>query len=116
MTCTSAIQEYFKRQPVERLFIFFTLVNIINYVDRGIVPGAPDEFDAFITSTTGNDKPNALLGMLNSTYIVGIASASIIFGNLTHRIEPFRVRGPAIARPRPRPRRRSLRPPPRRSA
>ena len=40
---------------VESAFVFFFCVNLLNYVDRGIAPGAAAEFNAFITRVRGMD-------------------------------------------------------------
>ena len=44
------IVEYASKHP-KILFIVITFINLLNYVDRGIVPGATNEFTSFILET-----------------------------------------------------------------
>ena len=37
------------------VLVFLTTINMVNYIDRGIVTGAPTEFGDFITQTLGED-------------------------------------------------------------
>lgn len=76
--------------PAQLLWVF-TLVNFINYVDRGIVPGAYNSISAFITETTGSSQTDTLLGVLQSAFIVGYSAASVGFGHLVHAYPPFRL-------------------------
>ena len=64
--------------------ILLTLVNVINYVDRGIVPGAFDSLGVFIRADLGVVSTDVQVGMLQSFYIVGYALASVSFGHLVH--------------------------------
>jgi MFS transporter, Spinster family, sphingosine-1-phosphate transporter len=73
------------------LLWIFTLVNFVNYLDRGIVPGAYNSISAFITETTGNTKTDALLGILQSSFIIGYSVACVTFGHLVHKYPPFRL-------------------------
>ena len=37
-----------------------TAVNLVNYCDRGITPGAPDEFSQFIHETMNGERHNRI--------------------------------------------------------
>ena len=71
------------------IVIVVFLMNIVNFLDRGIIPGASEEFVQFITSNGFNQNQDVYLGMLQSSFIVGYAIASIIFGHLCHHYPPF---------------------------
>lgn len=75
------------------VFISFLLffVNILNYLDRGIIPGASEEFNSFITDTGIKSNPNAFLGLLQSAFIIGYSVASVIFGHSSHFYSPFTI-------------------------
>ncbi|KAF4316746.1 hypothetical protein BBO99_00002856 [Phytophthora kernoviae] len=75
------------------LIVLLCLINLLNYVDRGIIPGAPQSFRHFITSSLGvavTDQ-SVYFGLLSSSFIVGHSVLSVVFGYfaLTHR--PFRM-------------------------
>ncbi|EGZ16950.1 hypothetical protein PHYSODRAFT_330991 [Phytophthora sojae] len=75
------------------LIVLVCLINMLNYLDRGIIPGAPQSFRHFITSSLGvavTDQ-SVYFGLLSSAFIIGHSVLSITFGYfaLTHR--PFRI-------------------------
>lgn len=55
----------------ETLFVLLSVVNLINYIDRGIIPGAYNEFNSFVADTIDTDRPSLFLGLLQSSFIVG---------------------------------------------
>lgn len=104
----------------ETLFVLLSLVNLINYIDRGIIPGAYNEFNSFVADTVDSDRPSLFLGLLQSAFIVGaccrdvvvrafsawtgaeiwaldcvsgISISSVVFGNLVHSHSPFKLIG-----------------------
>lgn len=66
-------------------------INIFNYIDRGIIPGALQEFNSFISGAINTDTPDIYLGLLQSSFIVGFVLASIVFGHLVHYRGPFHL-------------------------
>eukprot|EP00606_Chrysophyceae_sp_TOSAG23-5_P000214 GSChrysophyteH2.ASY1.ANO1.1442.1 assembled CDS len=70
-----------------------TIINLLNYVDRGIVPGSTNEFDNFITKTIHSDTPDVYLGLLQSAFIVGFCIASVVCGHAVHYYPPFYLCG-----------------------
>jgi len=73
------------------MMVALVLTNLVNYVDRGIVPGAADAFLAFIASSRrpGSLGPNAYFGALQSAFVVGFSAGSVAVGSLVHRAPPF---------------------------
>ena len=69
----------------------FSLINILNFVDRGIVPGAFESIGAFIRADLGVCTTDFYIGVLQSTYIVGFALACVTFGHATHYVDPFKL-------------------------
>ncbi len=66
------------------LFTMLTITNLLLYIDRGIVPGATNEFNSFIKGSIDTDTPSVFLGLLQSAFIVGLAIGSAVFGHLVH--------------------------------
>ncbi|CAI5731802.1 unnamed protein product [Peronospora destructor] len=68
-------------------------INLLNYVDRGIIPGAPEEFEQFISDTLSVSvlRQSVFFGLLTSVFIASYSVFSVLFGflALTHR--PFRI-------------------------
>uniref|UniRef100_H3GED6 Major facilitator superfamily (MFS) profile domain-containing protein n=2 Tax=Phytophthora ramorum TaxID=164328 RepID=H3GED6_PHYRM len=73
--------------------VLLCCINLLNYVDRGIIPGAPEKFNQFITDTLGVSvlRQSVYFGLLTSAFIASYSIFSIVFGYfaLTHR--PFRI-------------------------
>ena len=76
--------------PFSLLWVF-CLINFWNFVDRGIVPGAFNSIGAFISETTHSSQTDTLIGVVQSAFIVGYAGACLGFGNLVHRVPPFKL-------------------------
>ena len=73
------------------VLFLFTGINILNFLDRGIIPGATNEFNAFISASNINQNQDVFLGLLQSSFIVGYAIASIVCGHLVHFYPPFKI-------------------------
>ncbi|GMF17277.1 unnamed protein product [Phytophthora lilii] len=73
--------------------VLLCCINLLNYIDRGIIPGAPDNFNSFITNSLGVSvlRQSVYFGLLTSAFIASYSIFSIVFGYyaLTHR--PFRI-------------------------
>ncbi|KAE8915561.1 hypothetical protein PF005_g4748 [Phytophthora fragariae] len=75
------------------LIVLVCLINMLNYLDRGIIPGAPQSFRHFITSSLGvavTDQ-SVYFGLLSSAFIIGHSVLSIVFGYLALTHRPFRL-------------------------
>ncbi|KAJ1421933.1 major facilitator superfamily domain-containing protein [Ochromonadaceae sp. CCMP2298] len=71
----------------------FACANLLLFVDRGIVPGATEEFNAFIKENVDTDTPDVFLGLLQSSFIVGLALGSAVFGHMVHHYPRFVLTG-----------------------
>lgn len=89
--------KYFDKNRPELYIILLSLFNFMNYVDRGIIPGAADEFTSFINDNVDTNTPSVYIGLLQSAFIVGFCLASPIFGNLVHHHGPFFLVGVGLS-------------------
>lgn len=71
------------------LFLFISFVNFLNFVDRGIIPGATNEMNTFIQDDLHTDKPDVYLGLLQSSFVIGYMVGSVLFGHLIHHYGRF---------------------------
>ncbi|OQS06819.1 Major Facilitator Superfamily (MFS) [Thraustotheca clavata] len=81
----------FKLHNITHIFALLCAINLLNYVDRGIIPGAPVQFQLFVQETY-NVKPENVsfyIGVLVSAFIASYSVFICIFGymSMTHR--PF---------------------------
>lgn len=76
-----------KSTPVYFLLLF--CINLVYFVDRGIIPGSSNEFNQFIARTLNTKNADVFLGMLQSSFIIGLLVSSLICGRLTHFYNPF---------------------------
>ncbi|KAF0692434.1 Aste57867_16491 [Aphanomyces stellatus] len=75
---------------VKHLFVLLCLVNILVYINRGIIPGAPIQFQAFVEQGSGNvDHINLYIGLLAALFIAAYSLAMCVFGFLAMRHRPF---------------------------
>ncbi|RHY25128.1 hypothetical protein DYB25_008393 [Aphanomyces astaci] len=77
------------------IFFLLCLINLLNYVDRGIIPGSPIQFQSFITTCIMGipdmslAHENMYLGLLVSAFIAGYSIFSIPFGYWAIHCRPF---------------------------
>lgn len=88
---SAARKEWYLQPKV--LFALFTVANTLLFIDRGIVPGAASEFNAFIKADIDTSTPSVFLGLLQSAFIVGLAIGSSVFGHLVHHYGRFYLTG-----------------------
>lgn len=77
----------------EIAFTFLFFLNLLNYIDRGIIPGASEEFSAFVSDSLDTNTPDLYVGLLQSAFIVGFSLAAICFGHVIHFVSPFKMVG-----------------------
>jgi len=63
----------------------------LQYVDRGVVPGAFESLGTYIQQDIGRSDTDTFTGALQSAFIGGYSVASISFGHLVHKYPPFRL-------------------------
>ncbi|TMW62051.1 hypothetical protein Poli38472_009544 [Pythium oligandrum] len=75
------------------VIILLCYINFLNYVDRGIIPGAPERFQSFISATLGvaPTQQNVYLGLLSTVFVASTAAFSLVFGYLSQRHRPFEL-------------------------
>lgn len=77
----------------EIAFTFLFFLNLLNYIDRGIIPGASEEFSAFVSDSLDTTTPDLYVGLLQSAFIVGFSLAAVCFGHVVHSVPPFKMVG-----------------------
>jgi MFS family permease len=75
------------------VIVLLCCINLLNYMDRGIVSGAPEKFNAFISSTLGVSvlRQSVYFGLLTSAFIIGHSILSVVFGQFALSHRPFRI-------------------------
>ena len=75
------------------VLVFLVAVNTFNYIDRGIVMGAPIQFGAFVQQTLElpEDEQQVWLGAITSSFIACYSVGCMVFGHLVHSVAPFRL-------------------------
>jgi MFS family permease len=79
------------------LFGVMTFVNLLNFMDRGIIPGATNEFNTFIQKDLDTETPDVYLGLLQSSFVVGFVVGSLIFGHMIHHYGRFYLTGVGLS-------------------
>ncbi|KAF0720211.1 Aste57867_480 [Aphanomyces stellatus] len=75
------------------IFVLFCVVNFLNFLDRGIIPGAPTQFQYFIqvTRNVSSSEEGFYLGFLSSSFVASYAIFVVLFGFLSIHVKPFRL-------------------------
>lgn len=71
------------------VWIFF-IINLLNYIERSIIPGSVVEIREYVQKLIGHDA-STYVGLLQSSFIMGFSIASIIFGCSASHHSPFVV-------------------------
>ena len=79
LTCKEKIQAFLgKRVKYKHLVWVFFFVNLLNYVERSIIPGSAVRIEEFIAKQLPG-SPDTFLGLLQSAFILGFSIACIVF-------------------------------------
>ncbi|KAF0714167.1 Aste57867_4011 [Aphanomyces stellatus] len=83
----------FKIKSVTAIFALLCVINMLNYIDRGIIPGAPVQFQAFIQEHHGVDRSHVsvYIGILVSAFIASYSIFICVFGYLSMTRKPFQL-------------------------
>ncbi|OQR81617.1 Major Facilitator Superfamily (MFS) [Thraustotheca clavata] len=84
---------------VNHVLILLCLINFFNFFDRGIIPGAPIQFQAFIQSSH-NVSPSHVsvyMGVLQTSFIASLSVFVCIFGYLSRTNKPFVLAGTGLS-------------------
>ncbi|GAB9464607.1 Major facilitator superfamily [Globisporangium polare] len=75
------------------VIVLVCAINLLNYVDRGIIPGTPQQFQSFISATLHIDatQQSFYLGVLASAFVASYSVCSMVFGYLALTQRPFRT-------------------------
>ncbi len=73
------------------IFVVLCVINLLNFVDRGIIPGSTQAFNSFIRHDIDTNTPDVYLGLLQSAFVIGFVVGSILFGNLIHHYPRFKL-------------------------
>ncbi|RHY09415.1 hypothetical protein DYB25_003420 [Aphanomyces astaci] len=91
----------FKLNNIAHIFALLCAINMLNYIDRGIIPGAPVEFQAFVQETVEKQDLSAgtipadhsnvstYIGLLVSAFIASYSVFICIFGYMSMTRRPF---------------------------
>ena len=91
LTCKEKIQAFLgKRVKYKHLVWVFFFVNLLNYVERSIIPGSAVRIEEFIAKQLPG-SPDTFLGLLQSAFILGFSIACIVFGYFVSSRNPFRT-------------------------
>ncbi|TYZ64625.1 hypothetical protein PybrP1_004708 [[Pythium] brassicae (nom. inval.)] len=73
--------------------VLLCTINLLNYVDRGIIPGSPEKFQDFISHTLNVEvtQQSFYLGILASAFIASYSVCTMVFGYLALSNRPFRT-------------------------
>ncbi|KAF0693836.1 Aste57867_15236 [Aphanomyces stellatus] len=77
--------------PPYWIFGLLCAISAINYFDRGIISGAPAQFQYFIQISKNTTDEGALLGLLSSSFVTSYSICIPIFGYLAMSMRPFRL-------------------------
>ena len=85
------------------LLVLFCCVNILNYIDRGIVPGAFSSIGEFIREDGGGlgggatNSTDTQIGLLQSAFVVGYSVSALGLGHAAQRHPPFKLMAGGLA-------------------
>jgi len=70
---------------------FLCVIGMFNYIDRGIITGAPKEFGSFVSDSLGVPSSNqgTYLGLMTSAFVGCYSIASVSYGHAIHIYPKF---------------------------
>ena len=75
------------------VLFFVSTIGMFNYIDRGIITGAPKEFGHFVTRSLGvpSSSQSTYIGLMTSAFVACYSVASVIFGHAIHIYPKFKL-------------------------
>lgn len=77
-------------------FNLFVWLNLLIFFDRGIIPGAIEEFSSFVLETTPYVEVDMFVGLLQSSFVIGLVVGSIVFNSSSGRLGKFQLASIAL--------------------
>lgn len=76
------------RLSAAHTFYLLVFINLINFCDRGIIPGSFQEFSDFVDTSPDSfgGSPSAQIGFLQSAFIIGLIAGFSGFGHAVHLV------------------------------
>lgn len=78
--------------PATTTFALLVAINVVNYVDRGVIPGGYDAVEALIRGDGsvpgGATNTDTWYGALTSAFVVGYSVAAVALGHLAQVVRP----------------------------
>ncbi|KAF0690885.1 Aste57867_17777 [Aphanomyces stellatus] len=83
---------------VNHVFYLLNAINLLLYVSRAIVPGAPVQFQAFIQESlhVPPDSVSVYIGILVTAFVAAYSAFISLFGYLSMHRRPFRLAGSCL--------------------
>ena len=75
------------------VLVMLTVINLVNFMDRGITPGAPGEFATFVNMSMGVPMEGTAVwtGAIFSSFVFFYSIASVTYGHLINSQPAFRL-------------------------
>ncbi|KAF0718722.1 Aste57867_1524 [Aphanomyces stellatus] len=73
------------------IFVLLCFLSFLNSFDRGIIPGAPTQFQYFLQTSKNTTDTGALFGLLSSSFVTSFSICIPLFGYLSMTMRPFHL-------------------------
>ncbi|EQC29351.1 hypothetical protein SDRG_12815 [Saprolegnia diclina VS20] len=75
----------------KQVLVMLCAINFLNFFDRGLIPGAPIEFQAFVQSAhnVSSSHVSVYIGLLQTSFIGSLSVFVCVFGYLSRTQRPF---------------------------
>ncbi|KAF0694610.1 Aste57867_14527 [Aphanomyces stellatus] len=73
------------------IFVVLCFLHFLNSFDRGIIPGAPAQFQYFLQTSKNTTDTGTLFGLLSSSFVASYSVAIPLFGYLSMSMRRFQL-------------------------
>jgi MFS family permease len=91
-SCGARLHRWAGALPPTTIFALLVAINIINYVDRGVIPGGYDAIEALVRGDAsvpgGATNTDTWYGALTSAFVVGYSVAAVALGHAAQVVRP----------------------------